>query len=148
MIGDRVLELKKNVDEALTLLDARTVKHVVVSTGRDNNESGVDLGKDIHLEKAGYSIHTLPLLLVIHVYIRLNPTPPPYLFHLGIWGLCKLLLLHATSSALLPACCILFLWFLTLQSLLLQHFSENVSTLVSTVCRDMCIVLHTYKQDS
>ena len=64
VIGDKVLELKKNVDEALTLLDANTVKHVVVSTGKDNNDSSVDLGKDIHLEKACYSVHTYHSLCI------------------------------------------------------------------------------------
>lgn len=60
VIGDKVLELKKNVDEAITHLDkadANTVKHVIVSTGRDDDDSGVDVG-DIHLEKVRYDIHT------------------------------------------------------------------------------------------
>ena len=42
VIGDKVLELRKNVDEALTLLGANIVKHIVVSTG-DNDDSSVDL---------------------------------------------------------------------------------------------------------
>lgn len=63
VIGDKVLELRKNVDEALTLLDANIVEHVVVSTG-DNDDSSVVLGKDIHLEKACYSIHTLSFLFI------------------------------------------------------------------------------------
>lgn len=67
VIGDKVLELKKNVDEALAHLDTHTVKHVVVSTGKDNNDSGVDLGKNIHLEKVVIIFITLPFLLFICV---------------------------------------------------------------------------------
>ena len=54
VIGDQLLNLKKNVDEALTLLheaNANSVKHIVVSTGSANNDSGVEIEKDIHLEK-------------------------------------------------------------------------------------------------
>ena len=83
VIGDKVLELKKNVDEALTLLDANTVKYVIVSTGRNNNDSSVDLRKYIHLEKACYCIHTFYSYVYI-TNVRLNP--PPYQIKLGILG--------------------------------------------------------------
>ena len=54
VVGDKVLGLKTNVDEALTELDkdnANTVRHVLVAMGDDSDDASSDSGRDIHLEK-------------------------------------------------------------------------------------------------
>lgn len=54
VIGDRVLMLKKNLDEALTDLSAsatNTIEHVLVAMGENNGPAPTYLAKDIHLEK-------------------------------------------------------------------------------------------------
>ena len=54
VVGDRVLMLKKNVDEALTKLDKdneSSVRHVLVAMGNNADNASADSERDIHLER-------------------------------------------------------------------------------------------------
>ena len=54
VIGDRVLMLKNNVDEALMKLDKNnesSVRHVLVAMGDNADDASADSEGDIHLER-------------------------------------------------------------------------------------------------
>ena len=55
-VGDKVLMLKKNLDEAITSLDnsgEHSIKHILVS---EDDTACAYMGRDIHLEKVSFII--------------------------------------------------------------------------------------------
>ena len=53
-VGDKILHLKKNVDEALINLDKEnknSVNHVLVTMGDDKDTADTDSEREIHLER-------------------------------------------------------------------------------------------------
>ena len=54
-IADKVIHLKKNVDEALSAMHGHSICHVLVASEGNLNEPAPDLGtKDIHLQGVGH----------------------------------------------------------------------------------------------
>ena len=54
VVGDKVLMLKKTLDDAITNLDysgEQTINHVLVALGTDVDIKSVDSGRDIYLER-------------------------------------------------------------------------------------------------
>ena len=58
VVGDKVLMLRKNLDEAITSLDnsdEHSINHILVASGEENDTACAYMGRDIHLEKASIS---------------------------------------------------------------------------------------------
>ena len=73
-IGDKVLNLKKKVDEALTMLEetnSNPIKHVLCARGEDNDTVTTISERDVHLERV-CNIHTEQLNSINIVYNNYN----------------------------------------------------------------------------
>ena len=58
VVGDKVLMLRKNLDEAITSLDnsdEHSINHILVASGEENDTACAYMERDIHLEKASIS---------------------------------------------------------------------------------------------